>query len=113
MFFQIGSGFDVCAATYGSIDYCRVSSELLAAHMSACEAALDASEINDSFNGAVALISGPVDVAQWDYSTVCASQLVACFANCAHVVSCAARCAGCIFFTIWLLVDDGGCTWWL
>jgi phosphomevalonate kinase len=66
---QIGSGFDVCSAVYGSIDYVRVSSEKLAAQMTAVEAGLASGTLVEYLKAA-GILAGNVDASQWDFEAV-------------------------------------------
>jgi hypothetical protein len=73
---QVGSGFDVCAAAFGSMRYCRVSSEVLSRHMAAVDDALSAAWVGDAVPAAVSraqavlLQDSTVSTPDWDFDMV-------------------------------------------
>lgn len=65
---KVGSGFDVCAAVFGSMRYCRVSSEALGTHMGVVEAAWPPHATIDEVAAACRVLVGECDPGAWDFT---------------------------------------------
>lgn len=66
---KVGSGFDVCAAVFGSMRYTRIDGEQLAAAMHSVEAALQHARSSPCSDGAVYAAAGDaLTSARWTYT---------------------------------------------
>jgi phosphomevalonate kinase len=73
---QIGSGFDVCAAVFGSVTYLRVTSDVLGQHMASVEAALESVKSSTAIVPSAAvteareILAGTAKLESWDFHVV-------------------------------------------